>query len=72
MTQAEKSEQMRLNRLQLVARVQIAYEQRREAVERARHGSLNALSSAAHATWRLSLLNRALALLAIGQRVARA
>jgi hypothetical protein len=61
----QKSGQQRLNRLQLIARVQLAYEQLREALPGARRGSRRARLAATEARQRLDLLNRALAMLAL-------
>ena len=61
----KKSGQQRLNRLQLIARVQLAYEQVRDAMQRAHRGSPSARLAVALAKRRLDLLNRALAMVAL-------
>jgi hypothetical protein len=60
--------QQRLNRLQLIARVQLAYEQFRDTMQRA-NGSPRARAAVASAKRRLSLLNRALAMMALESAV---
>ena len=62
-----KPNQERLNRIQLIGRVQLAYEQLKETMQRYRGNSPRALRAVAAAQRRLSLLNRALALLALQQ-----
>lgn len=57
----------RMNRLQLIGRVQLAYEQLKETMERYRADSPRARAAIAAARERLSLLNRALAMLALEQ-----
>ena len=64
MHRPRQNRQQRLNRLQLIARVQLAYEQVRE-VMRAHDGSARARAAVAAARLRLGLLNRALALMAL-------
>lgn len=62
---AQSSE--RMNRLQLIGRVQLAYEQLKETMQRYRDDSPRARAAIAAAKQRLSLLNRALAMLALEQ-----
>lgn len=57
----------RMNRLQLIGRVQLAYEQLKETMQRYRDDSPRARAAIASAKRRLSLLNRALAMLALEQ-----
>ncbi len=57
--------QARLQRLQLIARVQVAYESLRDTMQRYHDGSPRARAAIAAARKRLQVLNRALALLAI-------
>ena len=55
----------RTNRIQLIARVQMAYEDLREAMQRYHDNSPRARAAVASARRRLSLLNRALAMMAL-------
>jgi len=57
--------QERLNRIQLIGRVQLAYEQLKETMQRYHDDSPRARAAVAAAKRRLSLLNRALAMLAL-------
>jgi len=54
------------NRIALVARVQLAYEQFTDACQRMRDGAPNARKAVAAARQRLQLLNRAMAMMALG------
>ena len=65
MVRTKKTSQQRLNRLQLIGRVQFAYEQVRDAMQRAHEGSPSARLAVALAKRRLDLLNRALAMMAL-------
>ena len=55
----------RVNRIALVARVQLAYEQFTDAVARLREGAPHARRAVAQARHRLRLLNRAMAMMAL-------
>jgi len=57
--------QERLNRIQLIGRVQFAYEQLKETMQRYHDDSPRARAAIAAAKRPLSLLNRALAMLAL-------
>ena len=57
--------QERLNRMQLIGRVQFAYEQLKDTMQRYHDDSPRARAAIAAAKRRLSLLNRALAMLAL-------
>jgi hypothetical protein len=57
--------QARLNRIQLIGRVQLAYEHLKETMQRYHDDSPRARAAVAAAKRRLSLLNRALAMLAL-------
>ena len=57
--------QERLNRIQLIGRVQLAYEQLKETMQRYHDDSPRAKAAIAAAKRRLALLNRALAMLAL-------
>ena len=57
--------QERLKRIQLIGRVQYAYEQFKDTMQRYRDDSPRARAAIAAAKRRLSLLNRALAMLAL-------
>ena len=57
--------QERLNRIQLIGRVQFAYEQLKETMQRYHDDSPRARAAIAAAKRRLALLNRALAMLAL-------
>jgi len=59
--------QERLNRIQLIGRVQLAYEHLKETMQRYHDDSPRARAAVASAKRRLSLLNRALAMLALQQ-----
>ncbi|HEY6908499.1 MAG TPA: hypothetical protein VI356_03960 [Myxococcales bacterium] len=55
----------RQDRIQLIARVQLAYEQLKDTMQRYRDDSPRARAAVAAARRRLSLLNRALAMMAL-------
>ena len=55
----------RLQRIQLIGRVQLAYEQLKETMQRYHDDSPRARAAVAAAKRRLALLNRALAMLAL-------
>ena len=55
----------RLERIQLIGRVQLAYEQLKETMQRYRDDSPRARAAIAAAKRRLELLNRALAIIAL-------
>ena len=57
--------QERLKRLQLIGRVQVAYENLKDTMQRYHQDSPRARAAIASAKRRLSLLNRALAMLAL-------
>ncbi len=57
--------QERLNRIQLIGRVQLAYENLKETMQRYHDDSPRARAAVAAAKRRLALLNRALAMLAL-------
>ncbi len=57
--------QERLNRIQLIGRVQLAYENLKDTMQRYHDDSPRAHAAVAAAKRRLSLLNRALAMLAL-------
>ena len=57
--------QERLKRIALIGRVQLAYEHLRDTMQRYHDGSPRARAAIAAAKARLSLLNRALAMLAL-------
>ncbi|HEX9578563.1 MAG TPA: hypothetical protein VF993_12470 [Myxococcales bacterium] len=57
--------QERLKRIQLIGRVQFAYEQLKDTMQRYHDDSPRARAAIAAAKRRLSLLNRALAMLAL-------
>lgn len=57
----------RMKRIQLIARVQLAYEQVKETMQRYHDDSPRARAAIAAAKQRLALLNRALAMLALEQ-----
>ena len=57
--------QERLNRIQLIGRVQFAYEQLKETMQRYHDDSPRARAAIGAAKRRLALLNRALAMLAL-------
>jgi hypothetical protein len=65
MSRTEKVGQQRLHRIQLVARVQVAYDQLRDAVTSASKGLPGARRAVLLARRRLSMLNRALAMVAL-------
>ena len=62
---ANTQKQERLNRIQLIGRVQVAYEQLKETMQRYHDDSPRARAAIEAAKRRLSLLNRALAMLAL-------
>lgn len=64
MTHTQMKSGQRQSRIQLVARVQLAYEQVRELMSKPRR-SAHAQAAIAHARERLQLLNRALAMIAL-------
>ena len=66
MTRTQTDGQQHLLRLQLVARVQLAWENLRDATRRAHVGSRQARTAVVPARRRLALLNRAMALMALG------
>ena len=55
----------RLQRIQLIGRVQLAYEQLKETMQRYHDDSPRARAAVAAAKRRLSILNRALAIIAL-------
>src|SRR5256712_14075520 len=55
----------RLQRIQLIGRVQLAYEQLKDTMQRYREDSPRARAAIAAAKRRLALLNRALAIIAL-------
>ncbi len=57
--------QERLNRIQLIGRVQLAYENLKDTMQRYHDDSPRARAAVASAKRRLGLLNRALAMLAL-------
>lgn len=57
--------QERLKRIQLIGRVQLAYEQLKDTMQRYHDDSPRARAAVAAARRRLALLNRALAMLAL-------
>jgi hypothetical protein len=63
--QTPASSARRFNRIQLIARVRMAYEDLRDAMQRYRHPSPRARAAVEAARQRLSLLNRALAMMAL-------
>lgn len=65
MQRSPRSGQARLNRIQLIGRVQLAYENLKETMQRYHDDSPRARAAIAAAKRRLSLLNRALAMLAL-------
>ena len=65
MKREPRGSQERLNRIQLIGRVQLAYENLRDTMQRYRDDSPRAKAAVAAAKKRLSLLNRALAMLAL-------
>jgi len=65
--QRKPSGQERLNRMQLIGRVQLAYEQLKDTMQRYHDDSPRARAAVAAARRRLSLLNRVLAMLALQQ-----
>ena len=60
-----RSGQDRLNRIQLIGRVQLAYENLKDTMQRYHDDSPRARAAIASAKRRLALLNRALAMLAL-------
>ncbi len=65
MTRHPRKGQARLNRIQLIGRVQLAYENLKETMQRYHDDSPRARAAVAAAKRRLSVLNRALAMLAL-------
>ncbi len=65
MRNVEQGGQERLYRIQLIGRVQVAYENLRETMQRYHNDSPRARAAVASARRRLSLLNRALAMMAL-------
>lgn len=65
MKASQQSGQARLNRLQLIGRVQVAYENLKDTMQRYHDDSPRARAAIASAKRRLQLLNRALAMLAL-------
>ena len=65
MKREPRGSQERLNRLQLIGRVQLAYENLKDTMQRYRDGSPRAKAAVAAAKKRLGLLNRALAMFAL-------
>ena len=63
--QQKPRSQARLNRIQLIGRVQLAYENLKDTMQRYHDDSPRARAAVAAAKKRLSLLNRALAMLAL-------
>jgi hypothetical protein len=63
--QQPRGGQERLNRIQLIGRVQFAYEQLKETMQRYHDDSPRARAAIASARRRLTLLNRTLAMLAL-------
>lgn len=63
--QTPASNRKRVNRIQLIARVRVAYDDLREAMNRYRDNSPRARAAIEAARQRLSLLNRALAMMAL-------
>ena len=72
MTGQNGIKRQRVNRIALVARVQLAYEQVTDAMERMRMGAPHARAALAMAKRRFNLLNRALAMMALQNTVAAA
>jgi hypothetical protein len=65
MQQQPRGGQERLKRIQLIARVQLAYEQLKETMQRYHDDSPRARAAVAAARNHFALLNRALAMLAL-------
>ena len=65
MQRQPRSSEDRLQRIQLIGRVQLAYEHLKETMQRYHDDSPRARAAIAAAKRRLSLLNRALAMLAL-------
>lgn len=65
MTRHPRKGQARLNRIQLIGRVQLAYENLKETMQRYHDDSPRARAAIAAAKRRLALLNRALAMMAL-------
>ena len=63
--QSKVGGQAKLQRIQLIARVQLAYDALKDAMQRAHDNSPRARIAVAAARSRLSILNRALATLAL-------
>jgi hypothetical protein len=64
-SQAKRMGQDRASRIELIGRVQVAYEHLKETMQRYHDDSPRARAAIAAARRRLSLLNRALAMLAL-------
>ena len=65
MKRQPRGHQERLNRIQLIGRVQLAYENLKDTMQRYHDDSPRARAAVAAAKKRLGLLNRALAMLAL-------
>ena len=65
MKRQPRGNQERLNRIQLIGRVQLAYENLKDTMQRYHDDSPRARAAVASAKRRLGLLNRALAMLAL-------
>ena len=65
MSRSPRQRNERLQRIQLIGRVQLAYEQLKETMQRYHDDSPRARSAVAAAKRRLSVLNRALAIIAL-------
>ena len=65
MQRQPRNDKARLNRIQLIGRVQLAYENLKDTMQRYHDDSPRARAAVAAAKRRLSLLNRALAMLAL-------
>jgi hypothetical protein len=60
-----REQNQRLNRIHLIGRVQVAYENLKDTMQRYRDDSPRARAAIASAKRRLTLLNRALAMMAL-------
>jgi hypothetical protein len=60
-----RKQDQRLNRIHLIGRVQVAYENLKDTMQRYRDDSPRARAAIASAKRRLTLLNRALAMMAL-------
>jgi len=65
MSRSPSQRNERLQRIQLIGRVQLAYEQLKETMQRYHDDSPRARAAVAAAKRRLSVLNRALAIIAL-------